>query len=132
NPVLASLQRLQVQLQRKRSEYASLAESANLAANLRGVQAPLRSNGGHLRAIIWVQSDREYELRFYLCELNWETDFYITAARQAAAAGVPGASAQVRQLGYGTEEFPQPADQESLDDPTKELAWTTTTAEMFL
>lgn len=132
HPVLASLQRLQAQLERRRNEYTVLATSANLPVALRAVNAPLQSGGGHLRAIIWAESDRDYELRCYLRDLSWEQEFYEHAAELAAAAGVADAPARAALRGYGVEEAHAVADEVGEDDAANDIAWAATVGSMFL
>lgn len=132
HPVLASLQQLHRQIVRRLNEYTALAESADLPDDLRTASAPLQSGGGHLRAIIWAESERDYELRCYLRDLSWEQEFYERAAGLAANAGVADAPARAARRGYGTEEARALADEARNDDAANDIAWATTVGSMFL
>ncbi len=132
HPVLASLQRLQAQLERRLNEYTALADSANLPVGLHNANAPLQSGGGHLRAIIWAESGRDYELRCYLRDLRWEQEFYARAAGLGEAAGVAGARRRATRRGYGVAGLHAVRDDAGKDDAANDIAWATAAGNMFL
>lgn len=132
HPVLSSFQRLRRQLVRRLNEYSALAESAGLPEELRDANPPLQSSGGHLRAIIWAESERDYELRCYLRDLGWEREFYERAAGLAEEAGVAGAADRAARRGYGVEEAHTLVDEAGDDDAANGIAWATTSGNMFL
>lgn len=132
HPVLASLQRLHRQLVRRLNEYTDLAESADLPDALRTASVPLQSSGGHLCAIIWAESERDYELRCYLRDLSWEKEFYERVAGLAEAASVADAPARTKRRGYGLEDVHAQADEAGGDEAANDIAWATTVTNMFL
>ena len=132
HPVLASFQRLHRQLVRRLNEYTALAESASLPEELRNANPSLQSSGRHLRAIIWTESDRDYELRCYLRDLSWEQEFYERAAELAADAGVADAPARAARRGYGVGDAHVVADEAGDDDAANDIVWAATVGSMFL
>jgi hypothetical protein len=96
--VAASAIRSLNQLRRRSGEYRALALSAELPQALIDPRPSLRSAGTHLAGVIWLESEREYELRCYVRDLAWEKEFYRMAAR---LSGDEAATGRVHDLGYG-------------------------------
>jgi hypothetical protein len=74
------------QLKRRQSEYKAIYTAAGLSVETT-TEHILRSKGDHLGAVIWVESERDYELRVYLLDLSWEADFYRIARGNAQQVG---------------------------------------------
>jgi hypothetical protein len=129
HPVLASAQRLLAQLRRRMGEYRLLAASAALPNEMIEAVPAMQSRGTHLRAVIWVESDRQYELRCYVCNLAWEREFYTRGARLSQ---VPGAAERVSNLGYGVANVHPAAEAAEAAEGALEIGWGYNAGEMFL
>lgn len=129
--LVSSSQRALRQLRRRLGEYRRLGHAARLASNNLAPQKALRSRGEHLSANVWVESERELELRCYLNDLAWEADFYKMAATQARDNVT---MSNVAALHYGSDRVPSPSLTE--DDATTisslGVGWTLTIRDMFL
>ena len=131
-PLVSSSQRALRQLRRRLSEFRRLGQIADLAPENLVPQKPLQSRGKHVSAIIWVESEREFELRSYLNDLSWEAGFYKAAA---TLAGDTTMSANVANLHYGSDEERSPSPTQ--EDPTSAsgtlgVEWALTIRDMFL
>lgn len=74
------------QLKRRQSEYKAIYAAAAMTASAT-TEHILRSKGGHLGAVVWVENERDYELRIYVLDLAWEEDFYRIAKSTAKNRG---------------------------------------------
>lgn len=68
------------QLNRRVSEYNTIYKTAGLNSSHSPTNI-LRSAAHHLGGVVWIETDREYELRAYLLDLSWEPTFYERAVR---------------------------------------------------
>lgn len=129
----SSARRLLRQLRRKMTEYGALAAAAGLESTLVEARPAMRSEGGHLAAIVWAETNWEYELRCYLADPAWEADFYTRAADLSQAEN---AAARVRSLSYGADQafVAQEGADEGQGDALAELdlAWAARSGPMFL
>jgi hypothetical protein len=74
-------------LKRRQSEYKAIYSAAGMPYS-QTTEHILRSTGSHLGAVIWVENERDYELRIYLLDLAWEGEFYRIAEVSAQTLGV--------------------------------------------
>lgn len=76
----ASAQKTLRQLKRRLSEYESIYAACDFRPGTTGEHV-LNSEAGIMRGVIWVEGDREFELRAYLRDTTLEEQFYWNAAR---------------------------------------------------
>jgi hypothetical protein len=98
HPVGASAATALRQLRRRRTEFGELASAGGLTPTQIAPTPALRSSGGHLSAVLWAESDWEYELRAYVNDLDWEREFYKSGAERSLD---PEARSNVARLEYG-------------------------------
>jgi hypothetical protein len=77
------------QLHRRLGEYESIYAASNIQISTTN-EFVLKSPLGNVRGVIWVEGDREFELRAYLLHTNLEERFYLNAKRLASMANTGG------------------------------------------
>lgn len=105
------------QLHRRLGEYESIYAASNIQTSTTS-EYILKSRFGNLHGVIWVEGDREFELRAYLLYTKREEQFYMNAKRLASSATTGSTIETTLQYGVAAVERQDPK-----QDPKLDLEW---------